>query len=196
MAPIGRIGVQRRINLVAGHRGAESHFGGFGITDFADQDDVRVLAHHRADAVGEVELGGFGDRGLAHQRHRVFHRVFEGHDVDALGVDVVEHRVKRGGLAAAGRAGDQDDPFRAGDHQFQPVEMLLGEAEILQRHDALLPVENAQHDVFAVDGRLAGDAEIDLATGDGEADAAILRRAHLGDVHARSTLMRTVIAGQ
>jgi hypothetical protein len=26
-----------------------------------------------------------------------------------------------------------------------------------------LPVENAQDDVFAVDGRLAGDAEVDLA---------------------------------
>ncbi len=54
----GRVGVQRRIDLVAGHRGAEGHFGGFGVADFADQDDVRILAHHRADAVGEIELGG------------------------------------------------------------------------------------------------------------------------------------------
>jgi hypothetical protein len=103
--------VQRRIHLVAGHGGAEGHFRGVGVADFADQDDVRVLAHHRADAVGEIELGRFRHRGLADHRHRILDRIFEGHDVHALFVDVVEHRVERGGLAAAGGAGDQDDAF-------------------------------------------------------------------------------------
>ena len=115
--------MQRRIDLVARHCGcAESHFGGVLVADFANEDGVRVLAHHRADAVGEIQLGRLGDRGLPHQRHRVLDRVFEGHDVDALGVDVVQHRVERRRLAGTGRARDEDDAFGAGDHQLQLVE--------------------------------------------------------------------------
>jgi hypothetical protein len=42
-----------------------------------------------------------------------------------LGVDVVQHRVKRRRLAAAGRPGDQNDAFRAGNHQLQLVELVF-----------------------------------------------------------------------
>ena len=47
------------------------------------------------------------------------------------------------------------------------------------------PVEDAQHDVLAVDGRLRRDAEVDRPPVQVERDAAVLRRARLGDVHAR-----------
>ena len=73
--------------------------------------------------------------------------------------------------------------FRPGDHQLQLVKVFFGQAEVFQRDDALLPVENTQHDVLAVDRRLAGNAEIDGTTGNAEADAAILRRAHFSDIH-------------
>ena len=51
-----------------------------------------------------------------------------------------------------------------------------------------LPVENAQHQVLAVRGGQAGDAEIDHPAGHGRRDAAVLRRARLGDVHLRHHL--------
>ena len=104
--------------------------------------------------------------------------------MDALGVDVVEHRVERRRLAAAGRPGDQDDALGAGDHQLQALQVLVGEAEIVERDNAFLAVENAQHDILAVDGRLAGDTEIHLAAGHRQPDAAVLRGAHFGDIHA------------
>ena len=40
------------------------------------------------------------------------------------------------------------------------------QSQALERHDALFAVEDAQHDVLAVRGRLRGDAEIDLVARD------------------------------
>ena len=57
-------------------------------------------------------------------------------------------------------------------------------SQVVDRHDAFLAVEHAQHDVLAVHGGNGRDAEIDLAAGQGERDAPVLRCARLGDVHA------------
>jgi hypothetical protein len=39
---------------VAGQRGLDRHLGGFQVADLADHDDVRVLPHQRAHALGET----------------------------------------------------------------------------------------------------------------------------------------------
>ena len=52
----------------------------------------------------------------------------------------------------------------------------------------LFPVQDAQHDVLAVDGRLRRHAEIDRPAGQVERDAPVLRCAGLGDVHAAHDL--------
>jgi hypothetical protein len=85
------------------------------------------------------------------------------HDVHAVGIDVIQDRVERGGLSAAGRPGDEDDALGPRDHALQHFELRLLEAELVERHDALLPVEDAQHQVLAVRGRQARAAEIDHA---------------------------------
>ena len=103
--------------------------------------------------------------------------------MNALGVDVVEHRVKRRCFAAAGWSGDQNDAFGPGDHQLELVELLFVETEIFQRDDAFLPVQNTQNDIFAMNRRLAGDPEIDSAAGNAQTNPAILRGAHFRNVH-------------
>jgi hypothetical protein len=40
---------------VPGQRRLDRHLGGLEVADFADHDDVRVLAHQRAQAFGEAE---------------------------------------------------------------------------------------------------------------------------------------------
>ena len=97
---------------------------------------------------------------------------------------MTENRVERCGLAAAGRPREQDDALRPGDHQFELIKLRVGEAESFQRYQALLAVENAQHDVFAMHRRLRRDTEVDLPAADIECDASVLRRARFGDVHA------------
>ena len=171
-------------HLMAGERGAQGHGGGVGVADLADQDHVGVLAQQRAHAVGEVEPRGLADLGLADQGERVLDRVLQGHDVDRLGVEVAEHGVQRGGLAAASGADHQDQALGAGEDAVEGGALVRGEAERVERDDALVAVEDAQHDVLAVQGGLGGDAEVDRAAADRETDAPVLRAARLGDVHA------------
>ncbi len=179
-----RVGVQRRVHLVAGHGGAKRHFGGVGVADLADQDDVRVLAHHRAHAVGEVELGGFGHRGLADHGHRILDRILEGHDVDALGIDVVEYRVQRRGLAAAGRPGHQDDAFRTRDHQLEHVELVARARPSSSSGTRPFWRSRMRRTMFSP--CIVGWAETRKSTeppADVQRYASVLRRARLGDVH-------------
>jgi len=53
---------------------------------------------------------------------------------------------------------------------------VVVESQPVERHDAFLPVEDAQDDVLAVNGRLRRNAEIDGTAADVERDAAVLRR--------------------
>ena len=183
-----RIGVQRGEHLVTGHRRPECHLGGLAVAHFAHQDDVRVLAHDGTDAVGEIELDRVAHRGLPDQRDRILDRIFEGHDVDPFDVYLRQQRVERRGLAAAGRAGDHEDALGPRQHQVELRQHRFGQAHLIQADDRLLAVEDAQDDVLAVDGRMARHPEIDRPAGQVERDAAVLRRAGLGDVHAAHDL--------
>ena len=75
------ITVHRAQHLVARQRGFDRDFRGFGITDFADHDDVRVLAQNRAKRVGESEADLFLHRHLVDAGNLEFHRVFNRDDV-------------------------------------------------------------------------------------------------------------------
>ena len=95
---------------------------------------------------------------------------------------------KRGGLAAARGSGDQQNAVGPGDHELQCFELFRRQAQCVQRDEALYFVENAQHHVFAVGGRLRGDAEVDIAALQVQADASVLGRPRLGNIHAGHVL--------
>ena len=118
--------MQCRVDLVAGHRRAKGHFRGFFVTHLAHQDDIRILAHQRFYAAGEVHAGGLVDRGLANQREWVLYRIFQRHDVDLFAAKVIQQRVKRGGFTATGRAGDQDDALGSCHHDLQRAQRFRG----------------------------------------------------------------------
>src|SRR4030066_234826 len=50
------VGMQRGQHQMAGHGGAQADFGGLLVAHFADQDNVRVLAQHRAQHACECQL--------------------------------------------------------------------------------------------------------------------------------------------
>ena len=78
----GRIvGVQGGKDEVPGQCGLHGDGGGFGVADFADQDDVRVLAHDGAQPVGEGQPDFGIDLYLPHAFQFVFNRIFDGQDV-------------------------------------------------------------------------------------------------------------------
>ena len=105
--------VQRREHQVAGLGGVQRRLDRFHVAHFADEDDVGVLAQGAAQRVGErsrvdADLALVDDALVV--AVQVFDRVLDGDDVrGAVGVDVVDHRRERRGLAAAGRAGDEHE---------------------------------------------------------------------------------------
>ena len=128
----GVVGVQRAEHEHA-HRGAaERELDRFHFAHFAEQENVGVVAHRAFERGGE-RLRVLAD--FAVHDDRLLHRVHELDRIldrdDVLGevrIDVVDHRRERSGLAAAGRAGDDD-------------EALIEMAEFLQRLGQLEIVE-------------------------------------------------------
>ena len=78
----GVVGVQRREHQVAGERRLHGDARGLEVADLADHDDVRVLAHDRAQRVGEVEPDLRLHLDLVDAVDLVFDRVLDGDDLD------------------------------------------------------------------------------------------------------------------
>ena len=178
--------MHRRIDLVAGQRRLHRDLGGLGVAHFAHHDAVRVVAQDRAQAAREGQALGLVDRDLQHVGQLVFDRVLDGDHLVLAGVDLRQHAVQRGGLARAGRAGDEQ---QAVGHLREPADEGSGvsvEAEVVDRQclvgRELVAVEDPQHRVLAVAAGHDRDPHVDLAAGTRQFQAAVLRHAALGDV--------------
>ena len=97
-----------------------------GIAHFTEHDDVRVLPQDIFERVMkrlrvQSDFALFNDTLVVFKNK--FNRVFERDDVlFEIAVDVLDHRRKRGGLAATGRPGHQHDAARGFRDQFDLLE--------------------------------------------------------------------------
>ena len=117
---------------MAGERRFDGDFRCFGITNFTDHDDVRVLAEDGAQGVGEGEADFFFHRHLIDAGNLEFNRVFDRDDVVDRIVEFVERGIKRGRLAGTGRAGDENQSVRRIDRDLDLLERVDVEAELVE----------------------------------------------------------------
>src|SRR5262249_52400206 len=122
------------------------------------------------------------DRHLANPLDLVLDRILDGEDVHVAGVDPRQRAVKRGGLAAAGGAGDQNNPVRAANDRVDVLEDVLAHPNLRQVQQGGGLVQQAHHDPLAVRGGNGGKADVDVAAGELDSDSPILGQALLGDV--------------
>ena len=112
-------------------------------------------------------------------------------DRDDLAGDRVQRQqpgVQRGGLAAAGRPGDQHDAVRQFQRRSQLADDRRRQAEAgVVEHDGGA-IEDAQHHRLAMQRGDGGDAEIDVLAAHGHLDAPVLRHAPFGDIEPRHDL--------
>ena len=98
-------------------------------------------------------------------------------------VDAVDARVERRRLAAAGRAGDEDDAVGPADEPVHQRVLARAEAEVRQVEQDARLVEQAHDDALVAAARRDGaDADVEALAGDLLGDAPVLRQALLGDV--------------
>ena len=120
--------MQRAQHQVTGESRVDGDVGGFAVTDFADEDDVGVLTHDGAEARAERHADLFVHLHLAEAGRLVFDGVFDGDDLFLVVVQLVDHAVERGRLAASGGPHDQDDAVRDADQLFEVAEICIRHA--------------------------------------------------------------------
>ena len=103
----GVVGVQGAKHQVAGQRRLHCYLRRLAVAYLTHHHPVRVVAQYGAQAAGKGQALLLIDRHLHHAGQLVLHRVFDGDDLVAPGVDLGNGGVQRGGFAAAGGAGDQ-----------------------------------------------------------------------------------------
>jgi len=86
-------------HLVPGERGFHGDFGGLGIADFTDHDDVRILAQNGPESICEGEPDLFFDGDLINAGNLKLNRVFNCDNVVDRVVKLVKPGVKGGGFA-------------------------------------------------------------------------------------------------
>ena len=169
------VGVQRREHEVAGQRGLDGDLRRLAVADLADHDDVGVGAQHRAQAGREVRPAFVLTWTCVMPVELVLDRVLDRDDVLLERVERAERRVERRRLARARRAGRRARRRRPGGRRARSARFSAAHAELLERHDDVVLVEDADDDRLAVDARQRHDAQVDVAAVDGQADAAVLR---------------------
>ena len=178
----GIVGMQRGQHQVSGQRRLHGDERGLLVADLSHHDDVRVLAQDVLQHLGETQSDGFADRVLVDVVELVFDRILDRDDVLFDAVQIIDGGVQRGGLAAAGRAADQDQSVAAAEQFLEQLQIGLPHAELLDVEDRLVLVQHPQHHLFAVDARHRAEAQVDGASLRHDLNAAVLRHAPLRDI--------------
>ena len=128
---------------------------------------------------GQPDLGL--DLKLHDARQLILDGIFNGDDLDGFFVQCVQTGVQRGGLAASGRSGEEDDAVRLLHQGAQDLEVIRQKPQVFQR-DEHLHGQDADDHILPVEARDDRDAQIDLLVLDFDDRPAILREAPLHDV--------------
>ena len=106
------VGVDGGEDEVAGERGVDGDMRSFLVSDFADEDLVRIVAQNSAQAAGEGETLFLVDRNLGDALELIFDRIFDRDDLVFVVLISLSDGVERRGLTRAGRTRDQHHPVR------------------------------------------------------------------------------------
>src|SRR4029079_6356967 len=119
------------------------------VTDLAHHHHVRVMAKERAQNAREIEPA----RGLhldwGDTLDLILDRILDGQDLPLRRVQTRQGGIKGGRLAAAGRAGHENDAMRPVEHAQQRIEIGPANPQRFEIKRYCLTVQEAQH------GRLA-----------------------------------------
>jgi len=178
------VGVKRAQHQVAGESSVDGDVGGFTVTDFADEDDVGVLTDNGAEARAERHADLFVHLHLAETSRLVFDRVFDGDNLFLVVVQLIDHAVECGRLAASGGAHHEDDAVRDADQLLEVAEVCLGHAQRLQVEGQGILVEESQHDTFAGEDRERTDTHVQFLVAELHVGTAVLRETAFGNVQA------------
>ncbi len=80
---------------MAGQCSVDRDFCGFFITNFTDENDIRILAHNGAKSFGKCEICARVDLDLVHAENFVFDRIFNGRNIYLWLIEQLDKSVQR-----------------------------------------------------------------------------------------------------
>jgi len=169
---------------VAGQGRFDGDFGGLRVPDFADHDDVGVLAEDRAEHVGKGQPDFLFGRHLVDAGNLELDRVLYGHDIVNRVVEFVERGIQGRGFAGPRRAGDQDQPVRGINGRLELLERIRVQPQFVYAGGQVGLVQKAEHHLFPVHRGHDGNAQVVVLAAHADAHAAVLRLAAFRDVQA------------
>ena len=175
-------------HLVTRQRGANGDFSGFVVTDFPDHHHIGILAKDGAKSVGKIEITAGSNRYLRHAMEFIFHRVFDGEDLQFLGVNTLKNGVERGGFTTAGGTRGEEQTVGFSHEPGEQVGAHRIEAKVLVRLHSLVLHQQTQHHAFTINRWHGSHADIHAIAAMMNLDMAVLRHETLGDIHVRHDL--------
>ena len=185
-----RIGVQCGEDQMAGQSCFRGNLCGLKVTDFADEDDIRILTQQGAKDCRKLEVNVRVDLALGDAHQLDLHRVLDGGDIDVGFVDLMDRGVQRGGLAHARRAGHKDDAVRILDKAAEWLQDDLRHHHLVQREHRLAAGgrQDAHDRLFAEKRGDDRNAEVGGAGANRHGEAAVLRETRLRDIDTAEDL--------
>ena len=182
------IGVQGGKYQVSGERRLDGNLGGLVVANLAHHQHVRILTHNRAQPRRKTQSDAGVGLNLGDAIKLVFHRVFHGDDLLRLGVDLFQRRIQRCGLAATGRAGNQNHAVGLSNDPLVLFENTFGHAECGERYGGVAAIKNTQHHRFAVNAGQGGNPHVQLIAAQLIINAPVLRQALFANIKPRHQL--------
>src|SRR4029077_19974568 len=179
---------QRGQHQVPGVGRLSDNLGDLGIADLADHDDVGILAEERPQDLRKRVAGLAVHRNLGDAGHHPLDRVLDADDVGLPGAEVAKGGVEGGRLARAGWAGHEYQAVGAGERLAQAYRGLRIVAQLIERLQRALAVDDPHHDFLAVDGRQRRQPDVDRPFVDAHPERAVLRTEADRDVGLRHDL--------
>src|SRR4030095_3713507 len=156
--------------------------------DFADHNYIRILAHDRAQAVGERKADLRFNLDLIYTAKLIFHRIFDGNDLLTGIVDLLQGSVERRRFTTTGRPGNEHHPMRLGDHFIKLFEDCGRKTQSIHLSKDLRALQQTNDHAFTVQGGNSGNTEIDIFPRKSDLDASVLGQPALCDIELRQNL--------
>ena len=111
---------------VPGQRCLDGDLRGLEITNFADHDDIGILAQNRPQRARERQFDPRAHLRLRDAVERVLDRVLDRHHVGRVARQPRQRRVQRRRLARSRGPGDEHDAVRLADQAVDPIKRIAG----------------------------------------------------------------------
>ena len=184
----GVVRVQRTEDEMPGERRLDSVPSRVDIADLTHHQNIRILPQQRSERLGETQAERRIDSRLIDAFEHHLDRIFDRGDVDVVGRELSQCRVKGRRLAGAGRPRDENDAVRALDEAFEESAIARGKSEFLKVVVDDVRIENTHDDLLAKRHRQRRDAKFHGLGCKLGFDAPILWSTLLADVEPREGL--------